>query len=462
MSAAGQPKPELVAALIEELELAVNWLHESNPPPTADEARERFRTLREAATVAGASAIDGWLAELENEPFESRDSGVSLARLAQASRMLADPYADRELDWLGENARLAGELEYLAAEWRSGSERLGQLSMLFERCVTTLNERERADLSSKLTQKLCEEIQVQRIAQRRLLGSVEALRRWALEFSQEWAGAQRVLVAPRLAALRAWMQREASQLQLNITWHIGNVTVERDHVEPLTVLLRELFNGIVLDRQEPPRPSHKKNAALPLKLDLRGEEHAHLLTMVIEFDTDGQRPPFSPSSTANQALTTLRGRLLSESSERVCRLTLQVVQSGRCENVVPVHSQAGLVLLPVWMVKEIFSSPPAVPDPWPRISLPQASPETAAIDEGAAVLIEIGSLKGLLPGRVTGMPFRAVVDPPTSIDPPWIQGRAHLHGIMRPVMCLLPFVPIAEHGCRVYPADYSRQEYGTN
>jgi hypothetical protein len=271
-----------------------------------------------------------------------------------------------------------------------------------------------------------------------------------------------VLVAPRLAALRAWMQREASQLKLNITWHIGNVTVERDHMEPLTVLLRELFNGIVLDRQEPPLPSHKKNAALPLKLDLRGEEHAHLLTMVIEFDTDRQRPPFSPRSTANQALTTLRGRLLSESSEHVCRLTLQVVQSGRCENVVPVHSQAGLVLLPVWMVKEIFSSPPAVHDPWPRISLPQASPETIAIDEGAAVLIEIGSLKGLLPGRVTGMPFRAVVDPPTSIDPPWIQGRAHLHGIMRPVMCLLPFVPIAEHGCRVYPADYSRQEYGTN
>lgn len=258
MTAAGQPKPELVAALIEELELAINWLQGSDPPPTADEARERFRTLREAATVAGASAIDGWLAELENEPFESRDSSVFLARLAQASRMLADPHADRELDWLGENARLAGELEYLAAEWRSGSERLGQLSMLFERCVTTLNERERADLSSKLTQKLCEEIQVQRIAQRRLLGSVEALRRWALEFSQEWAGAQRVLVAPRLAALRAWVQREASQLKLNFTWHIGSATVERDQVEPLTVLLRELFNDIVSDRQEPPRPSYKK------------------------------------------------------------------------------------------------------------------------------------------------------------------------------------------------------------
>jgi hypothetical protein len=455
MSAAGQPKPELVAALIEELELAINWLDESNPPPSADEARERLRTLREAATAAGASAIEGWLADLANEPFESRESGAYLARLAQASRMLSEPYANRELDWLGENSRLAGELEYLAAEWRSGSERLGHFSMLLERCVTTLNERERADLSSKLTQKLCEEIQVQRFAQRRLLTSVEALRRWAHEFSRERTGAQRVLLAPRLAAVRTWVQIEASRLKLNITWHLGTVTVERDHVEPLTILLRELFEWIVSDRQEPLHQPHKKNAAPPLKLNLHGEEHARLLTMVIEADTDRQRPAFSPSSTAKQALATVRGRLTSESSERVCRLTLQVVESGRCEDVVPVHSQAGLVLLPVWMVKEVFSSLPAAIDPWPRISLPQASPEKVVIDENTAVLIEIGSYSGLLPGRVTGVPFRAVVDPPASTDPPWIQGRAHLHGVMRPVMCLLPLVPIAKRGCQIYPLDNS-------
>jgi hypothetical protein len=460
MNVAGQPKPELLHTLIAELELAINWLSQGNPPPSEQEARERFLTLREAAAFTGASAIEGWLTELETKPFERQESSAYLTRLTQASRMLAEPHAGRELDWLGQNSNIVTKLEDLAKDLLASSERLGQFSMLVERCVTTLSERERAELSSRLTQKLFEEIRLQRVAHRRLLGSVEALRMWARDFSQEWDGVRQVLLSPRLAELHTWLQHEAGKHGQTVTWQLGDLMVERDQVEPLMTVLRELFGWIVANGSEKsPRP-RPKSPPFYSKLNVSGEGRARLVTVSIELDGAARDPPLSLSAAANQALTALRGRLVSHSYENVYRLMLQFVTSGRCEDVVPVHSQAGLILLPIWIVKEIDLPLTAAIESWPRIALPTAPNQTGTPIEDTGVLVEIGSYKAFLPGKAAGKPFRAEVHPALATDSAWIQGRSPIQNKMHPVICPLPFLPIEQNGSQLYPNNHYQQNNG--
>lgn len=445
MNSEGLPKPELLSTLIQELEGTIQWLSESRTPPSAQAARERFQTLREAAAFTGATAIEGWLAELENNPFDPEESGAKLTRLAQASRMLAEPTINRELDWLGQNSNLCRALEDVAKGLAAGSERLGQFSSLVERCVTTLNERERSELSAKLSQKLYEEIRLQRIACRRLLASIEVLRRWAREFSEDWQGLERVSLSPRLIELRSWLQRQAEQRKRTFTWQINDIVVYRDHLEPLTIILHELCGKISIGALTPSEP-----------IKINAESHGYLATISIEFDTPNQRPPALLSEAAARALTTVRGRVVFQPLGHSYRLLLQFVNSGQSEEVVPVQSQAGLVFLPVWMVKEIDSPVPDSDSPWLPIALPKSSHNSPAEIEGAGALIEIGSFKAFLPCRAAGMPLRALVDPALINDPAWVQGRIRVRNVPHPVVCPLPFIPVEKGSRQIFPID-SRQ-----
>jgi len=447
--------PEILFGLAEDLRQMLGWLGQQEAEPPWQQVRQRLRTLREAATVAGLSSAEAVVASLEAR-FEAEAPGEAgaepsrleeaLGRLLELIAQLAAPAEAEELGWfvqLGQVeatlARVADQSTEAAAARRRAGPAIQALDLAPEQ-ATEIDRLQRTELGQLRTwgRELCE--------------AADKLRQAGHALARELNAAHWVPLEPLLARLRERVRRHgrAQGRPASLALAGGRLDLAAGQLEPLSRTLDALLDRCMLSALEEPGARRRAGKATVAALRLEGRRLGSVLELSLEDDGPAGRPLPHLERGLLRDLQQLRGRLWHDGSPAAgLRLVLQVPMWYSSLEAIPLEASVGPVLVPTAVVQEVLSGtgePPALP----VLCLERRRREAPGEEPGPGLVCRIGAWRARLPGRILGASRRVVPRPCMPDDAPWVLGRVSEGGGL-PLLHPLPFAAGQDGWQSLYP-----------
>jgi hypothetical protein len=200
-------------------------------------------------------------------------------------------------------------------------------------------------------------------------------------------------------------------------------------------------------------PGERRKSAKPTvgNVWIEGAIHKGLLTLKISDDGRADRVPPEVSPAMDKDLKLLRSRLVMENADERGKknpsLVIQIPAWYNIATVIPVRTAAGVQLVPLSVVSEVYRSVERLPSGLEEVRFERRGTRGEDPGTDSGLVLQLGSWRGVLRAEILGSHLQVIPIPADPGDPPWVIARATDGAEARPVVHPLPFMELEGDLC---------------
>ncbi len=451
----------ILQSLTEEISQTISWLAESEATPAQKQIRDRIRTLREAATVAGLSSVEAALDKLDRSlalsgglgPDDtSQDASNILGQLLGMNSLLASCLEEKELGCFHSLKNIEQGLDQISTTLSSSMARLDKKRQLIDDCSSAASVLERVTLLAQLEREISEEFERQQNCWQQTTSCRSHLDDSMSHLARELAGLHTLSLSPALGGIQSHVRRLSRNegKPVSLIHRCAEIRLSAHQTDLVTRVLLYLVDQALLDGIEDPQQRRSAGKTMVGSLRITGKSSQGLTELYMEDDGESGRDSLPVPNSIRQALSGLRGRLVQMPPPSSGQLTMLQFPTWRNSlEVIPAEAASGPVLIPIDTVAEVYGEGQV-----PNHELPMVSTARRVTDQAThtgGIVFSVGQWQGLLAATNISTPVRIICTPGQDDDPPWVIGWGEHATEKLPILHPLLFADMSEGHICLHP-----------